>query len=293
MMETKLSLGFSPCPNDCFMFDAMIHDKIDTEGLHFEVLMTDVEELNKKAFSGSVDVTKLSYHAFAYLTDSYTLLDSGSALGKGCGPLLIRKKQGTQSQQKEVAEMKIAIPGKYTTANLLFSIAYPEAKNKTELIFSEIENAILNREVDAGVIIHENRFTYQHKGLEKIIDLGEYWEQTVNSLIPLGGIVVKRSIDKTIQQKINRVLRKSIEYAFAHPDSSCDFVKANAQEMSDEVIKKHIDLYVNNYSVSLGKEGRLAVSALLKKVEELGIVKNNNAAIFPDDEITDEIRKTS
>ncbi|MBI2269333.1 MAG: 1,4-dihydroxy-6-naphthoate synthase [Bacteroidetes bacterium] len=274
-MSTLLTLGFSPCPNDCFIFDAMIHGKIDTEDLVFDVTMTDVENLNKKAFEGTIDITKLSYHAYAYLTDKYALLNSGSALGKGCGPLLISKFQ-VSNLKSQISNLKIAIPGKYTTANLLFSLAYPNAKNKVEMVFSEIEDAVLNGRVDAGVIIHENRFTYEAKGLKKIIDLGEYWEQHTQYPIPLGGIVVNRRIDKPIQQKINRVLRKSIEYAFANPADSRAFVKANAQEMSDEVIQKHIDLYVNNYTIELGKEGKKAIHLLFEEIKKLGIVPNTN-----------------
>jgi 1,4-dihydroxy-6-naphthoate synthase len=279
-MNSAISLGFSPCPNDCFMFDAMIHGKVDTEGLAFDIIMTDVEELNRKAFAGTIDVTKLSYHAFAYLTDKYVLLGSGSALGKGCGPILIQKSQESRVESQEIEELKIAIPGKYTTANLLFSIAYPNAKNKVEMVFSEIEDAVLSGNVDAGVIIHENRFTYEQKGLKKIVDLGEYWEQLTHSPIPLGGITVKRNIDKTVQQKINRVLKKSIEYAFANPTSSRSFVKANAQEMSEEVMNKHINLYVNNYSIDLGTEGKQAIRKLFEKVNELGLIKNRSEDIF-------------
>lgn len=279
-MSTPLTLGFSPCPNDCFIFDAMIHGKIDTEGLSFDVTMTDVEELNKKAFESSINITKLSYHAFAYLTDKYALLTSGSALGKGCGPLLIEKSevrsQKSEVKNKKLDRMQIAIPGKYTTANLLFSLAYPDAKNKVEMVFSEIEDAILSGKVDAGVIIHENRFTYEAKGLKKIVDLGEFWEQRTQCPIPLGGIVVSRDIDKSIQKKINRVLRKSIEYAFANPSDSCAFVKANAQEMNDDVIQKHIDLYVNNYSIDLGQEGKKAIHLLFEEIKKLGIVPNTN-----------------
>lgn len=274
-MSAPLTLGFSPCPNDCFIFDAMIHRKIDTEGLAFDVTMTDVEALNKKAFEGTIDITKLSYHAFAYLTDKYVLLDSGSALGKGCGPILITKSQ-IPIPKSQFLNLKIAIPGKYTTANLLFSLAYPDAKNKVEMIFSEIENAILSGKVDAGVIIHENRFTYEAKGLKKIVDLGEFWEQRTQCPIPLGGIVVKRTMDKAQQQTINRVLRKSIEYAFANPSDSRAFVKANTQEMSDDVIQKHIDLYVNNYSIDLGQEGKKAISLLFEDIKKLEIVPNKN-----------------
>jgi 1,4-dihydroxy-6-naphthoate synthase len=261
----KLTLGFSPCPNDTFIFDALIHHKIDTEGLKFEVFYDDVETLNQKAFRGELDVTKLSYHAFAYVADKYVLLDSGSALGFGVGPMLICKNDpGELLSQLETGNpnLKIGIPGKYTTANFLLGNAFPNATNKVELVFSDIENAVLEGRVDIGLIIHENRFTYQDKGLKKIIDLGDHWEKQTGCAIPLGGIVANRNLPLDVQHKLNRVLRKSVEFAFANPKSGLDFIRAHAQEMSEEVMYKHIELYVNKYSVELGEEGRKAIKLL-------------------------------
>ena len=192
----KLKLAFSTCPNDTFIFDALVHHKIDTQGLTFELLLADVEELNNAAFEGQVDITKLSYHAYAYVSDNYTLLDSGSALGNNNGPLLVSK---FKIYPDEIEELNIAIPGKYTTANLLLSIAYPNSIYKKEYLFSDIEEVVLSNEMDAGLIIHESRFTYEKKGLIKIIDLGEYWEKKTKLPIPLGGIVVNKKIDKDIQ----------------------------------------------------------------------------------------------
>ena len=255
----KLTLGFSTCPNDTFIFDAMIHKKVDTEGLEFDVVLADVEELNRNAFTGNIDVTKLSYHAFAYIANNYKLLTSGSALGYKNGPLLISKRK---IYREEIADLKVAIPGKYTTANLLFSIAFPKVKEKKEYLFSDIEEAILDGEVDAGVIIHENRFTFEKKGLKKIIDLGEDWEEKTKSPIPLGGIVIQRKFDLETQQKVNRVLKRSVEFALANPNSSYRFVKNYAQELNDDVIWKHIDLYVNNFTVDLGEIGKKAVKIL-------------------------------
>lgn len=275
--KSSITLGFSPCPNDCFIFDAMLHGKIDTEGLEFEVFMEDVETLNQKAFKGELDVTKLSYHAYAYLTKNYQLLNAGSALGNGCGPLLI---SANNQQPTTINQLKIAIPGKYTTANFLLSLAFAEAKNKVEMVFSEIEDAVLSGKVDAGLIIHENRFTYEQKGLKKIIDLGEYWEDIAKAPIPLGGIVIKRSFPDELKKKFDRVLRKSVEYAFANPKSSLNFVKANAQEMIEEVMYKHIDLYVNKYSVDLGAEGKRAVQLLFDKAQELGVINKIEEEIF-------------
>lgn len=271
----KLTLGFSTCPNDTFIFDAMIHGKIDTEGLEFDVVLADVEELNRGAFEGSIDITKLSYHAFAYIADKYRLLTSGSALGRGNGPLLISKQQ---IYPDEVKDIKVAIPGKHTTGNLLFSIFYPHIKEKPEYLFSDIEEAILDGEVDAGVIIHENRFTYQKKGLRKIIDLGEKWEEKTKSPIPLGGIVIHRKHSDAIQQKVNRVLKRSLQFAFDHPESSYGFVKQYAQEMEEEVMRKHIQLYVNEFSLELGKEGKRAINVLYEEAFKNGII-----AAVPDD----------
>ncbi|MBA3705102.1 MAG: 1,4-dihydroxy-6-naphthoate synthase [Bacteroidetes bacterium] len=276
----KLSLGFSPCPNDCFIFDALLHNKIDTEGLQFDLMMEDVETLNQRAFKAELDITKLSYHAYAYLTKDYQLLNSGSALGNGCGPLLIAKNEEIKNDKLKIKNAKIAIPGKYTTANFLFSLAFPNAKNKIEIPFSQIEDAVLIGKADAGLIIHENRFTYKQKGLKKIIDLGEYWETLTKTPIPLGGIVIKRNLPDDLKHKVNRVLRKSVEYAFANPKSSLNFVKEHAQEMSEEVMIKHIDLYVNKYSLDLGKVGKEAVQLLFDKAQELGVIDKIEEDIF-------------
>jgi 1,4-dihydroxy-6-naphthoate synthase len=272
---SQLTIGFSPCPNDCFIFDAMIHGKIDTEGLVFVPVLEDVESLNQKAFKGELDITKLSFHAYAHLTKPYQLLNAGSALGNNCGPLLI-----ANSKLKVESSTRIAIPGKYTTANFLLSLAFPDAKNKIEVLFSEIENSVLNNSVDAGLIIHENRFTYEQKGLKKIIDLGEYWETLSKAPIPLGGIVIKRDRDEELKKKVDRVLRKSVEFAFANPASSRSFVKEHAQEMDEEVMYKHIDLYVNKYSIDLGIEGKRAVKLLFDKAVELGVIDKIEEEIF-------------
>ena len=250
----KLTIGFSPCPNDTFIFDALVHQKIDTEGLEFEVVFADVEQLNKWAFDRKLDVTKLSYNAFTHCIDKYVLLDSGSALGRNCGPILLKKAKTILTPKS-----KIAIPGKYTTANMLLSISNPEYTNKVETLFSEIENDVLSGKADAGLIIHENRFTFLEKGLEKVKDLGEFWEEKTGLPIPLGGIVVNRDLPFEVQKKIERILRKSVKFALENRESSSEFVKFHAQEMETEVIDAHINLYVNKFSVSLGEEGRRSV----------------------------------
>jgi 1,4-dihydroxy-6-naphthoate synthase len=279
----KLTLGFSPCPNDTFIFDALIHHKIDTEGLEFEVFYDDVETLNQKAFRGELDITKLSYHAFAYVANQYVLLDAGSALGFGVGPMLICKVDPDLLYSQLAtynSQLTIGIPGRYTTANFLLGLAFPEATNKVELVFSDIENAVLEGRVDVGLIIHENRFTYQDKGLKKIIDLGDFWEKKTGCAIPLGGIVANRNLPVDVQHKINRVLRKSVEFAFANPKSGLDFIRQHAQEMSEEVMYKHIELYVNKYSIDLGEEGRRAVNLLFNTALEKGIIPEIKENIF-------------
>ena len=279
----KLTLGFSPCPNDTFIFDALIHHKIDTEGLDFEVFYDDVETLNQKAMRGELDITKLSYHAFAYVTDKYVLLDAGSALGFGVGPMLICKDDPEyliSHLTSPISHLKIGIPGKYTTANFLLGLAFPNATDKVELVFSDIEDAVLDGRVDIGLIIHENRFTYQDKGLKKIIDLGDYWEKQTGCAIPLGGIAGNRRLPADVLDKVNRVLRKSVEFAFENPKSGLEFIRSHAQEMSEEVMYKHIDLYVNKFSIELGSEGRRAIQLLFDTAREKNIIPKIEENIF-------------
>jgi len=275
----RLTLGSSPCPNDCFVFDALVNRRIDLEGLEFDIHMADVEALNKAAFAGDAEVTKISYHAYAYCADRYALLDAGSALGRNCGPLLISKR-AISPAEVAAGGVRIAIPGKYTTANFLLGLAFPNARLTKELVFSEIEGALLKGDFDAGVIIHENRFTYEAKGLRKIIDLGEFWEQETGAPIPLGGIAIKRSLPDEIKNRVNRLLRQSVEYAFAHRDASLPFVREHAQEMSEAVMYQHIDLYVNDYSVDLGPEGRRAVQTLFARAAASGVIPPVTAPLF-------------
>jgi len=273
----NLTLGFSTCPNDTFIFDAMVHSRIDTEGLEFDCTMTDVEELNQLAFNGSLDITKLSYHAYALLSDSYILLNSGSALGYKNGPLLISRQK---VYPDEINDLKIAIPGRNTTANLLLSIAFPKVKEKKEYLFSLIEDVVLSGEMDAGLIIHENRFTYEKKGLKKIIDLGEYWESETGMPIPLGGIAMNRKIDLEIQPKVNRVMKRSVEFALQNPDKAYPFVKQYAQAMDDSVMQSHINLYVNDFTRDLGVTGKKAIEVLYQKASEEGIFSEIRKDIF-------------
>lgn len=268
-MSQKLSIGFSPCPNDCFIFDALVHKKIDTEGLDFEVVMEDVEALNSRAFKNELDITKLSFHAYLYVQENYILLKSGSALGFNCGPLLV---QDSKFKIQSLDDAKVAIPGKYTTANFLLSLAYPNLKNKTEMVFSEIEESVLSGKSDAGLIIHEGRFTYEKKGLKKIVDLGEFWENLIHAPIPLGGIVARRNFDKEKLNKINSCIKRSVEYAFKNSQGVMPYVKQHAQEMEEEVMKKHIALYVNDFSIDLGAKGTEAVQILFNKALETKLI---------------------
>jgi len=287
----KLTLGFSPCPNDTFIFDALIHHKIETEGLEFEVSYEDVETLNNKAFSGDLDITKLSYHAFAYAAKDYELLDAGSALGFGVGPLLITKDAKMAEQLQALlrdgvalpdvlAGLRVGIPGKFTTANFLLGLAFPQLQNKEELIFSDIESSLLEGRIDLGLIIHENRFTYAQKGLHKVVDLGDYWEGKTGFPIPLGGIVVKRTLDSALKLQLNRLVAESVRFAFANPKSGLAYIKEHAQEMEEEVVYKHIELYVNAYSENLGDEGRKAIQYLFDQAKELNIVPTSTEKIF-------------
>lgn len=274
-----LTLGFSTCPNDTYIFDAMVHGRIDTEGIEFELVMADVEELNRHAFGAEIDITKISYHAYAYITDSYLLLNSGSTLGFQNGPLLISK---YKVYPDEINNLKIAIPGKNTTANLLLNIAYPNHKNKKEYLFSDIEEVVLSGEMDAGLIIHENRFTYQHKGLKKVVDLGEFWESKTGLAIPLGGIIVNRKYSKEIQRKVGRIMKRSVEFAFENPKASFPFVKHHAQSMDDIVIENHIKLYVNEFTRDLGVDGRKAIETLYREGTALGVISKMREDIFVD-----------
>jgi 5,8-dihydroxy-2-naphthoate synthase len=284
----KYTLGFSPCPNDCFIFDAIVNGRIDTEGLEFEPVITDVEELNQKAFSGQLDITKLSFHAYAFVSQEYVLLSAGSAIGEDCGPILISKNDYSGAVPN-IDNFKIAIPGRYTTANLLLGLYAPNAKDKVEMLFSEIEDAVLDGKVEAGVIIHENRFTYEANGLHKIVDLGEFYEEEFKEFIPLGAIAVRRNIPDMIKQKINSVIKNSVEYAMTYPSSSMEFIKDHSQELDIEVIRKHIDLYVNNMTIDFGMYGRDAIRILFKNSYSAGLIPKMNKNMFIGDRSEEDI----
>ena len=263
----KFSLGFSPCPNDTFIFDALVNKKIDTKGLDFEVHLEDVQTLNNFALENRFDFSKISYGVMPLLLETHTLLNSGGAMGNGVGPLLICKDPNITPDK--VNHLRIAIPGKNTTAYLLFSYVYPNAKNISFYVFNEIEAAVLSGEVDAGVIIHENRFTYAQKGLYKITDLGAEWETKTKSPIALGGIVASNRIPKPIMQQVDQLIAKSVAYAFNKYPSISEYVSCNAQEMSEAVMRQHIDLYVNDFSSDMGETGKNAIVTLVDIYQQM------------------------
>ena len=256
----KLTLGLSPCPNDTFIFDALVNGALETDGLELEVFHEDVQTLNEWALAGRLDASKISYGVLPRVAGQYGLIEAGGALGRGVGPLLVtRCGQGAF----DPARMTVAIPGEQTTAHLLFSLAYPGAAGKRFLVFSEIEGAVARGEVDAGVIIHESRFTYQQKGLVKLMDLGEHWEQRTGAPIPLGGIVVRRALGPAVAARLDALIRESLARSRARWPALSEYVRRHAQEMDEAVMRQHVELYVNDFSVALGEAGRKAVQTLL------------------------------
>jgi 1,4-dihydroxy-6-naphthoate synthase len=275
-MKKSYTIGFSPCPNDTFIFDAVINNRLP-ENEAWTPHLLDVEALNKNAAEERFDVTKMSFAAYALVSDKYQILNSGSALGRGCGPLIISK---SPLSLEDLKDKTIAIPGSRTTANLLMSIFVPECKAKLEMVFSDIEEAVLSGRCDAGLIIHENRFTYEQKGLFKVADLGELWEKKTGLPIPLGCIAVKRSLSEEEKKNIDNLIRQSVEYAFNNPDASKDYIAQHAQEMNSEVQQQHIDLYVNEFSVTLGVDGKKAIMTLFNEGFKSGIIPQVSEPIF-------------
>lgn len=281
----KLTIGFSPCPNDTFIFDALVNKKIDAGNLEFDLVIEDVQTLNEMAIDGKLDITKISYGSLPLILDKYVVLSSGSALGKGVGPLLIAP---FELPAPAIKQCVIAIPGRHTTAHVLFSLAYPDATNKVFLRYDEIEDFVLSNNgslhnihsVKLGVIIHENRFTYQDKGLVKQTDLGHFWETETGLPVPLGGIVVNRNLPDDIKLNLQLLIRESLEYSYHNADELSDFVKDNAQEMSPDIMKMHIDLYVNNFSIDLGDHGRKAVSKFLQVHSSINKIPFDSDNIF-------------
>ena len=269
-----IDIGFSPCPNDTFIFDALVNHKIDTKGYTFNTHLEDVQTLNEWAIQGKLPVSKISYGVWPLVKNNYHVLNAGGALGKGVGPLLIYKENATSTLENDgkptIETMSVALPGMNTTAHLLFSLAFPQVKNKKFLLFNEIEDAVLNGQVDAGVIIHENRFTYLQKGLTKWMDLGTYFEETFNAPIPLGGIIARKDMPNEEVQLLDSLIKESVQYAFKNSyDLLPEFVKCHAQEMSEQVMRQHIDLYVNDFTVDMGDTGKKAIEQLEKVWSEI------------------------
>ncbi|MBW6510048.1 MAG: 1,4-dihydroxy-6-naphthoate synthase [Desulfuromonadales bacterium] len=266
---TSLSLGYSPCPNDTYIFHALIHGLIPCGDLTFKERLEDVETLNQLALQGVLDLTKISFHAFGHLRDRYVLLHSGAALGRGCGPLIVADESLSLEQLRGKT---IAIPGRLTTANLLLQLYVGGTENLLILPFDQIIAAVRQGRAAAGVIIHESRFTYQQYGLKQMLDLGQWWEEVTGHPIPLGGILAKRSLGEERIRLVDQALRRSIEYARNHPDQATSYIRQHAQELDDSVINQHIDLYVNDYSIDLGEDGLAAIHCLLEKAEQVGII---------------------
>lgn len=274
----NLSLGYSPCPNDTFIFYALVHKKIDTAGLEFSEILRDVEELNRMARDSGLDITKASFHAYGHLRDRYVLLRSGGALGNGCGPLLVSSRN---NELKNLKGKTIAIPGRLTTAFLLLQLFDSSLAGNVRIMpFDKIIDSVKKGHADAGLIIHESRFTYGSAGLTKLIDLGEWWEEETGLPIPLGGILARREMERDLVLKIEGLIRKSIEYGFSHRSEPLSYIKAHAQEMDDKVVDRHIDLYVNSYSLDLGEKGIIAVGELFRRAEERGIIPGYASPMF-------------
>lgn len=269
----KYTLAFSPCPNDTFIFDAMVHQKIDTKGFQFDYVLEDVETLNQWALEGRHDISKVSYSVLSQLLSTYRLFQSGSALGRGVGPLLLSKQPLPEGVDLKtfLEQSSIAIPGQWTTAHFIFSIAFPNASNKQAVIFSEIEQGLIDNRFDIGLVIHESRFTYQEKGLYCLMDMGSWWEQNMHAPIPLGGIVVSKQVPEEDAKIIEGLITESIQYAWQHYPQLGDFVTQNAQEMNEDVMRQHINLYVNSFSENLGQEGQAVVNLLIEKAKTLGL----------------------
>ena len=272
-----LSLGYSPCPNDTFIFHALVSGLVGADGLAFAERLEDVETLNRLAGDAALDVTKVSYGAIPHLVRDYVLLRSGGALGRGCGPLVVAR-EGFDAAR--LAGARIAIPGRNTTANLLLRLFAPHAAGGVEMVYSDIMPAVARGEVDAGLIIHESRFTYPDHGLEKVVDLGEWWEGATGLPIPLGGILARRDLGEETIRAVDDAIRRSVEHAFAHPADWKDYVRAHAQEMDEAVQRQHIDLYVNRFTVDLGHEGERAIHELFARARAAGIISEDVVSPF-------------
>ncbi len=276
-MNRTLTIGYSPCPNDTYIFYALVHGKVSVPGTTFRERLEDVETLNQLALDGTLDITKVSYHALGYLRDRYALLRSGSALGRGCGPLVVVR-PGTKIE--DIRSGTIAVPGKLTTALLLLRLFDPALRNLEFMPFDRIMQSVANGSATAGLIIHESRFTYPLYKLEKLLDLGEWWESHSGMPIPLGGILGKRSLGREMLLSVERAIADSLRYARAHEAEVLDYCRQHSQELEDSVMMNHIGLYVNDFSLDIGEEGTRAVRRLLFEAEEKGVFARTVAPLF-------------
>ena len=266
--DKTVTLGFSPCPNDTFIFHALVKGLVKVDGIAFSERLLDVESLNRLALSAVLDVTKVSFHLYGHIRDRYTLLTAGAALGRGCGPILVSR---DHCPIDSLCSKPVALPGRYTTAALLLRLFAPQLENLVYMPFDRIMPAVAQGEAAAGVIIHESRFTFSEYGLQQLVDLGEWWENDTGCPIPLGGIVAKKSLGGELIQKLSGLIAASIDDAFANRQAPREYIRAHSQEMSDQVCDAHIGLYVNDFSRDLGDEGGRAVATLMEKGESAGL----------------------
>ena len=275
-----LSLGYSPCPNDTYIFYALTHGRIPSPGFSVTERLEDVETLNQLAIDGQLDLTKISYHALGHLRDRYALLHSGGALGRGCGPLVIAPEK---KEMQALRGRRIAVPGKLTTANLLLQLYSTGFDNLLVVPFDQIMPSLKRGEADAGVIIHESRFTYRQSGFHEILDLGAWWETDTGLPIPLGGILARRDLGSQTIRAVDRAIRASLEYARRNPREPRTYIRKHAQELDNRVIDAHISLYVNDFSLDLGEEGIAAVGTLMTRAEERGLIPKSVEPLFATD----------
>lgn len=272
-----LSLGYSPCPNDTYIFYALTHGRIATPGFSVAEQLEDVETLNQLAIDGQLDLTKISYHALGHLRDRYVLLHSGGALGRGCGPLVIA---ANEIDMLRLRGKRIAIPGTLTTANLLLQLYGSGFENLLVVPFDQIMPSLKRGEADAGVIIHESRFTYRGSGFHEILDLGAWWEADTGLPIPLGGILARRDLGNETIRAVDKAIRASLAYARCNPDEPRAYIRKHAQELDDQVIDAHIEMYVNDFSLDLGAAGLAAVQTLMARAEARGLIPPSVAPLF-------------
>lgn len=276
MSNQRINFGFSPCPNDTFAFHALVHGQVPLPGMEVRPFLADVEELNRRALDGELELSKLSFHALGRVLDRYALLRAGSALGRGCGPLLVAR---AGAEEMDLSQVTVAVPGHLTTAHLLLALHLGRPPKVQPMVFHEVMPAVAAGRYDVGLVIHEGRFTYERLGLVKLLDLGQWWEEQTGLPIPLGCIAVRRDLGRETGLALERALRQSVEQAFAHPQASREYVLSHAQEMEDAVVSQHIGLYVNDFSLDLGPQGLAAVEEMLVRGRAAGLLPPASAPL--------------